>query len=193
MSDAVGPFRELVRRVRTGDERAAEELVRDWEPALRRIVRVRLFDRRLRRVVAESDIVQAVLGSFFVRAALGDLELDTPDALARLLATMARNKIIDEARRAARRPGDVPSDASEPDAAIAAGPSPSRVVFLREVLDAARRQLAPDVQQLIAWREDGVTWDEIARRIGGTAEAARKRLTRAVDGVAVGLGLGSTW
>ena len=44
-------FRDLLCRVRAGDQRAATDLVRRLEPELRRAVRVRLSDPRLRRVV----------------------------------------------------------------------------------------------------------------------------------------------
>ena len=42
-------FHDLVRRVRSGDDAAAAELVRHYGPALRRAVRARLTDRNLRR------------------------------------------------------------------------------------------------------------------------------------------------
>src|SRR5437764_4205204 len=87
-----GSFPDLIRRVRGGDEAAAAELVKRYEPAIRRAVRVRL-DPRLRRVCDSMDLCQAVLGSFFVRAALGQYELETPEQLLKLLATMARKKL----------------------------------------------------------------------------------------------------
>src|SRR6516164_6643213 len=98
-------FQELIRRVRSGDAGAASELVRSYEPAIRRAARVRLVDPRLGRVLDSMDICQSVLASFFVRAALGQYELNTPDQLLRLLATMARNKLANQAhgRRAAKR------------------------------------------------------------------------------------------
>src|SRR4051812_1830352 len=98
------PFADLIRQVRAGDEAAAAELVRRYEPAIRRAVRLRL-DPRLRRVCDSLDLSQAVLGSFFVRAASGQFELDTPDQLLKLLAGMVRNKVARAGRHqlAARR------------------------------------------------------------------------------------------
>ena len=69
-------------------KQAAAELVRHYEPAIRRAVRVRLVDTRLNRLLDSMDICQSVMASFFVRAALGQYELNTPDQLLRLLATM---------------------------------------------------------------------------------------------------------
>ena len=102
-------FRELIGRVRRGDQQAAAELVRRYEPAIRRAVRFRLTDPRLRRTCDSLDVCQSVLLSFFVRAALGQYDLDTPEQLLRLLTAMARNKLLNQARaqQAARRDGRV--------------------------------------------------------------------------------------
>src|SRR5437867_5093684 len=90
---------DLLRRLRTGDGAAASELVRRYEPEIRRAIRVKLTDPRLRRVLDSVDVCQSVLGNFFVRAAAGQFELDNPRQLLGLLVTMARNKILDHARR----------------------------------------------------------------------------------------------
>src|SRR5262249_21361832 len=91
------PFVDLIRRVRAGAAGAASELVRRYEPALRRFVRVHLRDPRLRRVLDSTDICQSVLATFFVRANLGQYDLDTPDNLLKLLATIARHKVTNQA------------------------------------------------------------------------------------------------
>src|SRR5579885_2113346 len=98
MSDA-SDFHDLIRRVRAGDEAAAAELVRRYEPAIRRAVRIRLADTRLARAFDSMDVCQSVLASFFVRAALGQYELDAPEQLLKLLATMARHKLADQVDR----------------------------------------------------------------------------------------------
>ena len=80
-------FKELVGRMRAGDDDAAAELVRQYEPLIRREVRLRLEDRRLRRTFDSMDVCQSVLASFFVRAAAGQYDLDEPAQLVRLLVT----------------------------------------------------------------------------------------------------------
>src|SRR5215510_13664761 len=86
---------ELFRRVRAGDANAAAELVRQYEPAIRRRVRVwlRLQDPRLQRVFDSMDVCQSVLASFFVRAAAGQYDLQEPGQLIALLFRMARHKL----------------------------------------------------------------------------------------------------
>src|SRR5947208_1547331 len=98
-------FQDLLRRVRERDEQAAAELVRRYEPTIRLAVRVRLTDPHLRRLLDSVDICQSILANFFVRAAAGQFELERSVQLVKLLVTMARNHLVNQAlkHRAARR------------------------------------------------------------------------------------------
>src|SRR5207253_3150939 len=87
------------RRDDSKPDRAAEELVRRYEATVRLAVRVRLDQSELRRLFDSTDICQSVLGTFFVRAASGQFQLDTPEQLVKLLVTMARNKLINHAHQ----------------------------------------------------------------------------------------------
>lgn len=186
-------FADLIRRVRAGDAAAAAELVREYEPAIRRAVRLRLTDARLRTALDSMDVCQSVLANFFVRATAGQFELDEPGQLLRLLARMARNRLLDHARReqAGRRdrrrarPGD-----SEVFAGVAdRGESPSQLVAGRELLDAFRQQLSDQERYLADQRARGREWADIAAEVGGSPEALRKQLERAIERVARRLGL----
>ena len=112
-------FQVLLARVRRGDQDAAAELVRTYGPVLQRMIRVRLADPRLRRLHGDSDIFQSVMGSFFVRAALGQYEITGPEDLLRLLAVMVRNKVADKARRR-----DVAREGAPLDDVVAPSPEP---------------------------------------------------------------------
>jgi RNA polymerase sigma-70 factor (ECF subfamily) len=185
-------FRNLIRRVRAGDEAAAEELVRQYEPVIRRAIRVRL-DPRMHRVLDSVDICQSVLGNFFVRAASGQFDLDSPDQLLRLLVTMAKNRLTDHARRehAVRRDNRrVEAGGADRFAAVAGRePTPSQDCAHRELLDEIRRRLTPDERYLAEQRANGRDWADIAAELGESPEALRKRLSRAIDRVAPTLGL----
>jgi RNA polymerase sigma-70 factor (ECF subfamily) len=187
------PFQELIRRVRAGDEQAAADLVRRFEPAIRRVVRIRLQDNpRLRRLLDSLDICQSVLGNFFVRAAAGQFELDRPEQLIKLLARMARNRLTNEALKqqaACRDLRRVEAGSPGERDIVAPGPSPSAQVAARELLQEARRRLSPEERRLLELREQGREWTEIAGEVGGTPEALRKQLDRAVERVAGELGL----
>ncbi len=185
-------FPDLLRRVRAGDQAAAAELVRQVEPAIRRAVKIRLVDARLKGLLDSMDICQSVLGSFFYRAALGQFELERPEDLLRLLVTMARNKLADQARRQAtkrRGKGMVRvGDAAEIDVP-GADPTASRVASAREVLHAAWNQLGADERLLAEQRALGRPWAELAAELNTTPEALRKKHARALDRVAQQLGL----
>ena len=184
-------FSDLIQRVRAGDQDAATELVRRFEPAIRRAVRVRLVDDRLRRQFDSMDVCQSVLGSFFVRAALGQFELEKSEQLLKLLATMVRNKVAERAahekagRRDYRRAGGL-KDAAE---VVDSEPSASRQLEARELLDLAKQRLTAEEQQILELRGSGHDWVEVAARLGGTAEGMRKKLARGVERVTRDLGL----
>ena len=186
------PFAEFIARIRAGDGRAAEELVRKYEPLVRRVVRIRLEDRKLGRLFDSMDVCQSVLKSFFVRTAAGQYDLDEPGQLVGLLVAMAGTKLACEARRQHRQRRDQ-RRVVEGDAALAGvaadDPSPSRAVAARDLLDAARRRLTDEERALADLRGEGLTWEEVTARVGGTAQARRVQLARALDRVARDLGI----
>ena len=180
-------FTDLLRRVRAGEPRAIEELVQHYEPVIRLEVKLRLVEPRLRRLFDASDICQSVMLSFFVRAAAGQYELEQPDQLLRLLVVMTRNKVTQQVRRNSAERRDYrrleTRDPAYLDERSAAVPSPSRLVAGRELLEEFRRRLSEEERRLADLRAQGCDWAEIAARLGGTAEACRKQLARAIDRV----------
>jgi RNA polymerase sigma-70 factor (ECF subfamily) len=186
-------FVELIRRVRARDEQAAAELVRRYEPAIRAAVHVRLRDPALRRMFDSMDVCQSVLANFFVRAALGQFDLERPEQLLKLLATMARNKLTNYAlrQRAARRDHRrvEPGDAGARDELAAPGPGPSQVATHRELLEEVYRHLSDDERRIADRRVLGHSWAEIATEVGGSRDALRLRFSRALVRVAGDLGL----
>ena len=186
-------FPQLMRAVRAGDPEAAVQLVRQYEPEIRRIVRVRLSDPRLGRVLDSMDICQSVLGNFFVRAAAGQFELDNPTQLLKLLLTMARNCLRDKVRRqhAQRRDNRLQVAAGDEvlQGVAAAGETPSELVANRELLEEVRRRLSEQERWLAAQRALGRNWAELALETGDGVEALRKRLKRGLDRVLAELGL----
>jgi RNA polymerase sigma-70 factor (ECF subfamily) len=186
------PFADLVRRLRTGDQEAAAELVRGYESVVRREVRLRLRDPRLRRVFDSMDICQSVMGSFLLRAAAGQYELDGPGQLVRLLVDITRKKVAAAARR--ERAGIRDHRRNESQGAeffptADAGPSASQVVSGRELLNELQQRLTREEQQLAELRTQGLGWGEVARELGGTPDGRRMQLDRAVQRAARELGL----
>lgn len=187
-------FSLFIQRIRLGDEEAAVELVRQFEPYIRREIRFRLRDGRLRRLVDSVDICQTILKSFFVRVAAGQFELEREEDLPRLLAGMVRNRVAEEVRKQGQQrrdyrmvTGGTPTLETIP--LQGQQPTPSRVLAGKELLDQVWSRLSDTEQQMVEMREQGHTWEEIANKFGGTAQARRVQLTRALDRVALELGI----
>jgi RNA polymerase sigma-70 factor (ECF subfamily) len=191
MSDAPS-FAEFMRRIRAGDARAAEELVRHYESAIRLAVRTRLTDPALKRHLDSVDVCQSVLASFFLRAAAGQYDLNDPSQLIALLVRMAQNKLAGQARfhrRQRRDAGQVVALDSAAEESAHAQPGPDRVAAGRDLLEALRGRLNPEERELADRRGAGQGWPEIAAALGGTANGRRIQLKRAIDRIAPELGL----
>ena len=185
-------FEELIRRVRAWDQEAAADLVRLYEPTIRRVVRFRLAKARLGHLLDSMDVCQSVLRSFFVRAASGQYDLETPGQVLGLLTAMARNKLASQARkqrtlrRDNRRASPIAEGASR---LVAPGDSPSAAMVVLDLQQEVRRRMAPDEWQLLDLKNQGHDWAAIAVRVGGNAETLRRKLARAIDRVVDELGL----
>ena len=193
MSDVVAPFTDFIQRIRAGDDQAAEELVRRYEPLIRREVRLRIEDERLNRVFDSMDVCQSVLASFFVRAAIGEYDLDEPQNLVRLLVTMARNKLASKARQEHRQRRDsrrvVGTGNEELEQLLDEQPSPSELLSRREQLERMRASLTDEEREIADLRGQGLAWEEVANRLGGSGQARRMQLTRGIERVGRELGL----
>jgi RNA polymerase sigma factor (sigma-70 family) len=174
-------FPELIARIRAGDERTAVDLVRRYEPEIRREVRFVLRDPFLRRTIDSMDICQSVLCSFFRRAASGEYDLDRPADLTRLLVRMARNKTVDALRRhrAARRDHRRATTIDGVNVATYS-PGPGQVAEGRDLLAAIQGRLSGEERRLADLRARGREWADISSEVGGTSEGRRKQLTRAL-------------
>jgi RNA polymerase sigma factor (sigma-70 family) len=190
-SPVAEPFQDFLLRVRTGDESAALELVKRYEPAIRMEIRLRLGDPRLRRLLEPADISQSVLRSFFARAASGQFDLDSPERLLGLLLTMARNKVAYQARKQKALRRDKRREVSVHGEQIglpAHDPSPSRQLIGREMLTEIQSRLSEEERRMADLRSEGCGWADIAEEMGGSAQARRKQLARAVNRAARAVG-----
>jgi RNA polymerase sigma factor (sigma-70 family) len=184
-------FKELIDRVRAGDNEAVRELIREYEPELRRMIRYRLTDRRLRRQFDSSDVCQSVLADFFVGTALGQFDLEEPRHLIGLLVTMARNRLTNHAKKQQARRRDVRQELAV-DAAMLDPPdpreTPSEIVLGRDLIEQFKARLTPAERQIAARRAAGESWAEIGKATGETPDAVRMHFTRAVSRVKKELG-----
>jgi hypothetical protein len=106
---------------------------------------------------------------------------------------MARNKLASAARlhfrerRDARR---MSADGDQSAGRMSGGEGdPGEIVAGRDLLDKFRQCLSQEERQIGELRSEGVSWIEIAARLGGTPDARRLQLSRAADRVTSELGL----
>jgi RNA polymerase sigma-70 factor (ECF subfamily) len=184
-------FPAFLARVRAGDEQAAAELVRQFAPLIRREVRLRLTDPTVTRVHDDEDVCQSVLASFFVRASLGQYDLNDPAQLRQLLLSMARNKLSHAARRQHTQKRGGGRDAVADVDVACDQPTPSRVAADRDLLEQVRRRMGDEERRIADLRGHGFDWAEVARQLGGTPDGRRVQLARALDRVGEDLGLQS--
>ena len=185
-------FGDLIRRVRAGDDSAAAELVRLYEPHVRRAARIRMNQPHLRRLVDSMDICQSVLGRFFARAATGEFRLETPEQLIALLAKMAENRVFDWHRRqtALRRDrrrdvclDQFPDMIVQNEFATGGSESADSESDASETLDRLMNHLPQLERRLAHSRLAGTSWSEIAAREGKSPDALRMQLRRAANKV----------
>jgi RNA polymerase sigma-70 factor (ECF subfamily) len=187
---SVESFVELLRRLRQGDPDAAAELVRQYELDIRIAVRTRLSDPALRRQFDSMDICQSVLASFFVRAAAGQYDLDSPGQLVALLTRMAQNKLAMHSRSHYRQRRDVRRSTSIDGyeaTPVDRSPGPDRQAIDRDLVTKAYELMDPEVRRIADCRAEGIGWAGIAEQMGGGADARRKQFSRALDRIAEAL------
>ena len=192
MTAEASPLRDLIGRVRAGDQDAAAEIVMSYQPHVLRAVRLRMRDARLRLALDPVDICQSVMASFFARLALGQFDFDSPEQLIRLLEKMARNKLASQARKAQvtrREIRGIEAFTAETNVLASFVPDPSRVVAERDLLEQFQSRLTVEERRLSELRAAGREWPQIADLVGGTPAALRKRLARAIDRIGRELGL----
>lgn len=176
---------ELVGRLRAGDDSAAEQIVLEYEPQIRRLIRLRLTDHRLRRVVDSGDICQSVFGNFFARAFMGQFDLSQPAKLMALLSTMARNKLIERYRKEeVRKPPGAQVQYSElASDAVSRDPTPSTDLSLAELQQRVESCMSEKERKIATQRKLGVSWATIGESFGESKEAVRKQFERAMQRV----------
>lgn len=195
MSLPTNRFQQLIARTRDDDQQAAEELMRLYEPHVRRAIRFRMRNRALRQFVDSIDISQSVMTNFFVRLKSGDLETETPEQLISLLVRMARNRVIDWVRKSQTLRSDCRRQTILTDIHVEQislrdrSSSAESQVDGAELMDEVRRRLNSTDRRLLDQRSQDVPWQTIACEENRSAEALRIQLRRSLQRVAVDLGL----
>jgi RNA polymerase sigma factor (sigma-70 family) len=162
--------------LRSGDGAAVEQLLQQLDPILRRIIRLRLIDGRLRHLLDTMDILQSLLKNFLSRKETGPFSGEGSAELVAYLAAAVHHKIRTKTHRE-RRHGDSPPEDWDP---ASSEPPPAEGVEDGDLRQAIRDRLSEQTRQVFDLRMQGLTWAEIAEQVGGQPDALRMRLRRTV-------------
>ncbi|MGO9299706.1 MAG: RNA polymerase sigma factor [Acidimicrobiales bacterium] len=165
-----GDIRELLARIKNGDEEAARELLNRYESKVRLVVR-RQLPRLLRSRFDSIDFLQSVWGSFFHRIQTESNDLNEEENLIAFLAWAARNKVIDEYRRAATQKQNIHREESienraDRETTLASGDTPSELAQAHETFDRLSRLLPEDRRVILELKAAGYSCGEIGDRLG---------------------------
>lgn len=178
-------FSELLDRARGGSEQAAWDLVEQYGPHVLRTVR-RTISHEIRGKFDSEDFAQAVWASFF--AAPGQFDgVTEPQQLVGLLATMARNKVIDEVRRrlqtqkySVRRERPM-GDLEETGRLKSKEPTPSQFAIARERWVRMLEAQPERHRQVIRLRLMGRSNRSIATTLGVSERTVKRVLDRVTE------------
>ena len=186
MRDLPSEFAELMERVHDGSQDAAWQLLEKYGPHVKRYVR-RSLNQEMRSKFDSLDFAQVVWASFF-REPHRFRQLDSPAALLAYLASLARNKVVNEVRRR------MMSDKNDLNREIGfceleedmnvrcpnADPSPSSVAIARERWHQLVDNQPESVRRIVELRFMGATFPEIAEQLNIDERTARRAIEQLV-------------
>lgn len=174
-------LRVFLARVQAGDEEAARELLARYEAEVRLVVR-RQIPRLLRSRFDSLDFLQSVWGSFFRRVRGGPAEFEDSRHLVAFLARAAKNKVIDEYRRAASRKHDVHreeplwGDGDRPRDVPAVTDSPSEVAEAREAFGRLQALMPEERRSILELKAQGLSSRDVGDRLGVSERTVQRAL-----------------
>jgi RNA polymerase sigma factor (sigma-70 family) len=164
-------IRGFLERIQAGDEDAARDLLTRYEAEVRLVVR-RQLPRLLRSRFDSLDFLQSVWGSFFHRVRTTPTEFDDGRHLVAFLARAAKNKVIDEYRRAGSQKGDMRreeplwTEGDRPKDVAAQIETASQVAEAREAFGKLRELVPEERRALLELKAAGLSSREIGERLG---------------------------
>jgi RNA polymerase sigma-70 factor (ECF subfamily) len=173
-----GELRQFLARIRNGDGDAARELLRLYEAKVRLVVR-RQLPKLLRSRFDSQDFLQSVWGSFFRRLRTSPSELESMENLIAFLARAARNKVIDEFRRASSHKQDMRREESlwegaRPRDLADGSDAPIEVAQASEAFGRLRDLLPEDRRTILDLKAGGLSTREIGARLGLSERTVRR-------------------
>jgi RNA polymerase sigma factor (sigma-70 family) len=181
LPDEQRPLNDLLQAIRSGDADAVRQFIARYGARWRERVAVRGVVKRLQGRLDSQDLMQSVLLKAVEAIQANRVQFADEEELHRYMITLGRNRLRDKLRRlnAAKREGQ---RRQAPPAALEAvrqsSPSPSAEAAVKEQVARVEAVADPAELGLLRDRANGASLEELARQIGTTADAVRKRLER---------------
>ena len=173
---SVDSLQTLLDQLNRGDDKAAEQVFRAYEPYLRKVVR-RMLPDHLRPKFDSIDIVQSVWGDVFTVFREGGTSFAGVPQLRAFLVRATRNRFIDRVRQyqtAANREG---SGAIELDELPARSQSrPSEAAIANELWEQLLQNCPAEYRPILRLRYAGASPREIAEQVGMHVGSVRRIL-----------------
>ena len=179
-------WQRLIVGLRDGNTQVINEFFAEYGGMLHRLADQRL-PAGVRRRIGPEDVVQSACRTFLRRAQEGEFELGDSDALWRLLCAITLTKMKEQTRFHMRQKRGLqrevalstPADASMADFEhVAPGPSPSDEAAFADTFRQALDGLNEEERQIVEWRLQEFTQDEIAEKLGCSERTIRRVLKK---------------
>lgn len=171
---ASAEVREFFRVLRSGDRPSVDALLRQLDAPLRKVIRMRLIDGRLRRTVDTTDIFHSLIKDFLSQKVGEASPSKLSTGVRAYLAAAVHHKIQTKARKERRHAGSLPTD---PEPADSHQPAAEQV-DAKDYLEAVRRRMSDGTRLLWDLSLQGLTWMEISEKVGGRPDTLRMQLRR---------------
>jgi len=174
----VEPLDLLLERLGAGDATAAEQVVRDYEPYLRLVIR-RYLSGHLRAKFDSVDVVQSVWVHVLPALRRGVWRLKDRASLRALLVTVARRRLVSRYRHDRTALERAQRGCTDLEALPACRqPRPSEVAQANELWDRLLALCPPANHELLHLRRQGLSLVEIATKTGMHEGSVRRILRR---------------
>ena len=181
----------LLSLLRTGDEKAAQQVFDAYVNSLLQLARKRIGQRLARRVDPE-DIVQSVFRTFFVRLKAGQYQIADQDDLCKLLMRITVHKTLRQVafhragkRNPGKEQGQQEDDGDRLRDLLDREPTPAETVAFLDQLELFLSKLRPEERQVLEMRLQGYSNEDIMEKLNIKHDRTIRRLIERVRGLAV--------
>jgi len=173
---STNPLDDLLQRLSHGDEAAAEQVFRTYEPYLRMVVR-RQLPTRLRCKFDSVDVVQSVWADVLNGFQNSGWSFNNSSQLRAFLVKVTRNRFLDRLRKHERAlEHEHPADDNIALMAFDPEPRPSEVAQADELWQKIVTLCPPAHLELLRLKREGRTLNEIAEQTGMHPSSVRRIL-----------------